>query len=761
MHLQRNRVQLRSCALLRLHVGHAGRCLTGTVHDNLRPIITAQVPGGAGDLVGVQVNREGTGLAVRGKTDAGLRAGELAASRIDLLLIHPAAGTEVRGLLNFLEVIVTGVTVVRGNLVALVHALRHSGLTRVDGGVMLRRLINHAGALAGLAVGVSGEAELHTRISLSNLTTCSVLSGFGVVHGHPLHLLPRELVTRKAAGHEVCEHGGELRVFLIHVLTLAGVGRVGAGGLQVEGVGEEAVVRQNEAVFLHRGQDHAGELVVRVAGVGQVLLHVKAGRQEATLAGTRSVRVLARVNLAVGTLRGEGRAHGGVVGGGDGDHVVNLAGLQLVHTNLGKLVSQAHHRGSTVLESQPVVVLAHTLEVGLGEHVTARGGVVGRRVVHGHGNIYGAAGARGNLVGNLAGGLVDGCSRHVLGQAELSAARNRVRGASLTRFHVDAHGRLDGDGLASVAAAHGLVLNLRAGRGGGVAAADLHAGGAGVGLGVSILNELEVGTPNAGCLVVQGDGLVAGEAVVFSQPGRNRHAAGQDALVLSICVDALVAGDDLNVLLVRVRGVHGEGRDVLVATNGLGAVLLHGARVNGGGDGVVTRVRAVLEEGAADLATVGGDGFGAGELLRGEGVVRELAAQGRGVLSVSQVFPSQGGVDRCQPVDGFGGRVFVPVAGGAGRHVGEGCEGRHGLHTGFNAGGSVGQSVRGGGRREAGRQAGAGDGGGQCRGGYDGGAAARCRALGRVRRAIPLGGLYLVFGCSHAHAFFFRSCRLV
>ena len=249
--------------------------------------------------------------------------------------------------------------------------------------------------------------------------------------------------------------------------------------------------------------------------------------------------------------------------------------------------------------------------------------------------------------------------------------------------------------------------------------------------------------------------------MIFSQPGRNRHATGQDALVLGVSVDALVAGDDLNILLVRVRGVHGEGRDVLVTAHGLGAVLADGTRVNGGGDGVVTRVRTVLEEGAANLATVGGDGFGAGELLRSEGVVRKLTAQGRGVLSVSQVFLSQGGVDRCQSVDGFGGRVFVPVAGGSGRHVGEGCEGRHGLHTGFYAGGSVGQSVRGGGRREAGRQAGAGDGGGQCRGGCNGNAAAKCRALGRVRRAIPLGGLYLVFGCSHAHAFFFRSCRLV
>ena len=245
-----------------------------------------------------------------------------------------------------------------------------------------------------------------------------------------------------------------------------------------------------------------------MAGVGQVLLHVKAGRQEAALAGTRSVRVLAHVQLAVGALRGEGRAHGGVVGGGDGDHVVDLAGLQLVHTNLGKLVRHTHHGGGAVLEGQPVVVLTHALKVGLSEHVTARRGVVGCRVVHGHGNIYGAAGARGNLVGNLAGVRVDGCSRHVLGQAELSAARNRVRGASLTRFHVDAHGCVDGDGLTCVAAADVVVLNLCALGGGGVAAADLHAGGAGVGLGVSVLDEFKVGTPNAGRLVVQGDGLV-------------------------------------------------------------------------------------------------------------------------------------------------------------------------------------------------------------------------------------------------------------
>ena len=319
---------------------------------------------------------------------------------------------------------------------------------------MLCRLVNHAGAGSGLAVGVSGEAELHGArglvhrgrlavgvadarrirgahggaanaqatcghgacnllrgallilvsgvicrvvggglrigggVRLGNLQALAaggVLCGLGVVHRHPLHLLPRELVARKAAGHEVREHGGQLRVFLVHVLTLARVGRVGAGSLQVEGVGEEVVVRQDEAVFLHRGQDHAGELVVRVASVGQELLHVEAGGQEATLAGTRCVRVLGKVQLAVGTLRGEGGAHGGVVGGSNGDHVVDLAGLQLVHANLGELVGHAHDRGGAVLEGQPVVVLAHALEVGLGEHVAARGDVVGRRVVHCHG----------------------------------------------------------------------------------------------------------------------------------------------------------------------------------------------------------------------------------------------------------------------------------------------------------------------------------------------------------------------------------------
>ena len=106
--------------------------------------------------------------------------------------------------------------------------------------------------------------------------------------------------------------------------------------------------------------------------------------------------------------------------------------------------------------------------------------------------------------------------------------------------------------------------------------------------------------------------------MVLGKPLRNRDAAGEDALVLRVSVNAVVAGDDLDVLLVRIRGVHGEGRDVLVAANGLGAVLLHGARVNGGGDGVVARIGGVFEEGAADFATVGCDGFGTGELLGGE-----------------------------------------------------------------------------------------------------------------------------------------------
>ena len=806
MHLQRNRVQLRGGTLLRLHIGHAGGCLAGAVHSNLRTIIATQVPGGAGDLVGVQINRVGAGLAVGGKANTGLSAGELATSGVDLLLVHPAAGAEVRGLLDFLEIVVTGVTVVRGDLVALVHALRHGGFTRVDGGVMLCRLVNHAGAGSGLAVGVSGEAELHGArglvhrgrlavgiadarrirgahggaanaqatcghgacnllrgalliliggvircvigdglrigggVRLGNLQALAaggVLCGLGVVHRHPLHLLPRELVARKAAGHEVREHGGQLRVFLVHVLTLARVGRVGAGSLQVEGVGEEVVVRQDEAVFLHRGQDHAGELVVRVTGVGQELLHVEAGGQEATLAGTRCIRVLGKVQLAVGTLRGEGGAHGGVVGGSNGDHVVDLAGLQLVHANLGELVGHAHDRGGAVLEGQPVVVLAHALEVGLGEHVAARGDVVGRRVVHCHGNIHGAAGSCRHLVGNLAGGLVDGRAGHVLGQAELGAARNRVRGAGVAGLHVDAYGGLDGHGLAGVAAAHGLVLNLGALGGGGVAAANLYAGGAGVGLGVGVLHELEVGAPDAGCLVVQGEGLVTREAVVFGQPARNRHAAGQDALVLGLGVNALIAGDDLDVLLVRVGGVHREGRDVLVGANGLGAVLTDGTRVNGGGDGVVAGVCAVLEEGAADLAAVGGNGFGAGELLRGEGVAGELATQGRGVLGGNQVFPSQGRVHRCQGVDGLSGLVVVPVAGGAGCHGGEGCEGRHVLLAGLNAGGSTGGAVRGrrsGGSREGRRQVGAGDGGGQCRGNGEGCTAAAGKARVRVLR---------------------------
>ena len=200
----------------------------------------------------------------------------------------------------------------------LVNALRDCGFAGVDGGVVLGGLVDHAGAGAGLAVGIRGVLELHggggvaaeccrlgvcvadavsvggahggaahghgacnlvrvsvrvcclvvaLRQNLGALTACGVLSGLGVVHGHPLHLLPGELVAGEAAGHEVREHCRQLRVFLVHVLTLAGVGRVGACRLQVECVGEEVVVREDEAVFLHGGQDHAGELVVGVAGV--------------------------------------------------------------------------------------------------------------------------------------------------------------------------------------------------------------------------------------------------------------------------------------------------------------------------------------------------------------------------------------------------------------------------------------------------------------------------------------------------------------
>ncbi len=84
-----------------------------------------------------------------------------------------------------------------------------------------------------------------------------------------------------------------------------------------------------------------------------------------------------------------------------------------------------------------------------------------------------------------------------------------------------------------------VVLNLGALGGGRVAAANLHAGGAGVGLCVCILDELEVGAPDAGRLIVQGDGLVAGEAVVLGKPVRDRDAAGEDALVLCVGVDAV------------------------------------------------------------------------------------------------------------------------------------------------------------------------------------------------------------------------------
>ena len=586
------------------------------------------------------------------------------------------------------------------------------------------------------------------RQNLGTFTACSVLSGFSVVHGHPLHLLPGELVAGEAAGNEVCEHCRQLRVFLVHVLTLAGVGCVGACSLQVECVGEEVVVREDEAVFLHGGQDHAGELVVGVAGVCQVLFHVKACGQEAALASAGRVRVLAHVQLAVGALRGEGCSQRCVVSRGDGHHVVNLARLELVHTNLGELVRHTHHGGGAVLQGQPVVVLAHATEVRLSEHVTARGDLVDCRVVNRHGDVHGAAGACGNLVGNLAGALVDGRTGHVLRQAELRATSNRVGGAGVAGLRVNADGCLDGDGLTCVAAADVIVLNLGALGGGRVAAANLHAGGAGVGLCVCILDELEVGAPDAGRLVVQGDGLVTGEAVVLSKPLRDRDAAGQDALVLRVSVDAVVAGNNLDVLLVRVRGVHGEGRDVLVAANGLGAVLLHGARVDGGGDGVVARVAAVFEEGAADFATVSCDGFGAGELLRCEGVAGELAAQGRGVLGGGQLRLGEGGVDRRESVDGLRLLVGGPVAGRTGGDVGDVREGRHGAVACVDAGGT-GYVAGGGGCTEGRGEVRAGDDGCQCCGGSDGGTAAVCRALCRV------------FGCSCGHMFFFRSCRLV
>ena len=507
------------------------------------------------------------------------------------------------------------------------------------------------------------------------------------------------------------------------------------------------MVREDEAVFLHCGQDHAGELVVSVAGVCQVLFHIKACGQEATLTRAGCVRVLARVNLAVGTLRGEGGDQCSVVSRGDGHHVVDLAGLKLVHTNLGELICQAHHGGGAVLEGQPVVVFAHAAEVRLSEHVTTGGHVVGCRVVNRHGNVHGAAGACGNLVGNLAGGLVDGRAGHVLCQAELRTASNRVGGAGVAGLHVNADGRLDGDGLACVAAANVVVLNLGALGGGRVAAADLHTGGAGVGLCVCILDELEVGAPDAGRLVVQGDGLVAGEAVVLGKPVRDRDAAGENALVLRVSVDALVAGDDLDVLLVRVRGVHGEGRDILVAADGLGANLLEGTAVDGGGDGMVARIAAVFEEGAANFAAVGRDRFGAGELLGCEGVAGELAAQGRGVLGGGQLLLGEGGVDGCESVDGLRLLVGVPVAGRAGCDVGDVREGRHGAVACVDAGGT-GYVAGGGGGTEGRGEVRAGDDGCQCCGGSDGGTAAVCRALCRI------------FGCSCGHVFlpFVSAC---
>ena len=485
-----------------------------------------------------------------------------------------------------------------------------------------------------------------------------------------------------------------------------------------------------------------------MAGVCQVLFHVKACGQEAALARTGCVRVLVHVDLAVGALCREGGGQRCVVSRGDGHHVVDLACLELIHANLGELICQAHHGGGAVLEGQPVVVFAHAAEVRLSEHVAAGGHVVGRRVVNRNGDVHGTLGACRDLVGNHAGVRVDGRTGHVLCQAELRATSNRVGGAGVAGLRVDAHGCVDGDGLACVAAADVVVLNLCALGGGDVAAAHLHAGGAGVGLRVCILDELEVGAPDAGCFVVEGDGLVAGEAVVLGKPLRDRDAAGEDTLVLCAGVDAVVAGDDLDVLLVRVRGVHGEGRDVLVAANGLGAVLLHGARVDGGGDGVVARIAGVFEEGAADFAAVGGDGFGAGELLRCEGVAGELAAQGRGVLGGDQLRLGQGGVDRCEGVDGLRLLVGGPVAGRAGRDVGEVREGRHGAVACVDAGGT-GYVAGGGGCTEGRGEVRAGDDGCQCCGGSDGGTAAVYRTLCRV------------FKCSCGHMFFFRSCRLV
>ena len=484
-----------------------------------------------------------------------------------------------------------------------------------------------------------------------------------------------------------------------------------------------------------------------MAGVCQVLFHVKACGQEAALARTGCVRVLVHVDLAVGALCREGGGQRCVVSRGDGHHVVDLACLELVHTNLGELICQAHHGGGAVLEGQPVVVFAHAAEVRLSEHVAAGGHVVGRRVVNRNGDVHGTAGTSRDLVGNHAGVRVDGRAGHVLCQAELRATSNRVGGAGVAGLRVDAHGCVDGDGLACVAAADVVVLNLCALGGGDVAAAHLHAGGAGVGLCVCILDELEVGAPDAGRLVVEGDGLVAGEAVVLGKPLRDRDAAGEDALVLCVGFDAVVARDDLDVLLVRVRGVHGEGRDILVAADGLCAVLPHGARVDGGGDGVVARIGAVFEEGTANFAAVGRDGFGAGELLGCEGVAGELAAQRRGVLGGGQLLLGEGGVDRCESIDGLCLLVGGPVAGRTGRDVGNVRESRHGAVACVDAGGT-GYVAGGGGGTEGRGEVRAGDDGCQCCGDSDGGTAAVCRALCRV------------FGCSCGHVFlpFVSAC---
>ena len=97
-------------------------------------------------------------------------------------------------------VVVARVTVVRGNLVRLVNALRDCGLAGVDGGVVLGGLVDHAGAGAGLAVGIRGVLELHAGICAGGVAACTVFSGLGVVHGHPLHLLPGELVAGEPLG---------------------------------------------------------------------------------------------------------------------------------------------------------------------------------------------------------------------------------------------------------------------------------------------------------------------------------------------------------------------------------------------------------------------------------------------------------------------------------------------------------------------------------------------------------------------------------